>query len=55
MSDTFGRVVQMETLEGIQALRFLPNHIQERVDELDTLGVVSLTNLLPVPVCLNIM
>ena len=36
------RVVQLETLEGVEALRLLPNHIHDRIDELGTLGVVSL-------------
>ena len=35
-------MAQQEALQAIEALRLLPNHIQHRVDELGTLGVLCL-------------
>jgi len=39
---TSKRVGQLESLETVTALSFLPHNIQNRVDELSSLGVVSL-------------
>ena len=39
------RAAQLETLEAIAAVRLLPHHIQHRVDELCTLGIVSLRSI----------
>ena len=40
-------MAQQETLESIAALRLLPHHIRHRVDELCTLGAVSLLPIVP--------
>ena len=44
-SPAIKRVTQLETLEAIVTVCLLPHHIQHRVDELCTLGVVSLRSI----------